>query len=207
MSISDDALQSVLTHATAVFWAGTQPPFPWMKASDNIYDNVSKNLQMDHAFEIVYLIERDLGTIKTWPEILHNALQLLQNNGMLIIRMSDTALISTRTLKNILLNANNSSLIFENTYNDKSIVFGIQYSKLTENNILNMTQAFVDEIKRTPQLTLLFYSLLIKGINKPRNISIKSIFKTHVNSHPIIKHQLKKLVRILGRIKYLRKLQ
>jgi len=139
----DEILSKKLASAEKVFWAGTMPPFPWMNASPDIYDrNKDHRLNPDfhQEFDLVYLVERNLGREKNWPMIIDEALRLMKPEGSLIILMTDSPLCSIFELKNLLNEWEGTTLTFEHTHENNSRLFCITKNNKTKRK--NTLQTF-----------------------------------------------------------------
>lgn len=87
------------------FWAGCRPPQGNMSSSDALYDphgDFRLPPALHQAFQLVYLVERDLAGIKQWPLVLDEALRLLEPGGILRVRFSESALLSVFQFANFL---------------------------------------------------------------------------------------------------------
>lgn len=87
------------------FWAGRRPPLGRMSFSEAIYDpdgDFRLSSKLHQAFALVYLVERDLGSIKQWPLVLDEGLRLLKPGGVLRVRFSESALLSVFQFANFL---------------------------------------------------------------------------------------------------------
>lgn len=94
----------MLTEGRA-FWAGLRPPLGNMVYSAEPYEpdgdfRVSPDLHQ--TFDIVYVVERDLGSIKQWPLVLDEMLRLLKPGGVLRVRFSESALLSVFQFANFM---------------------------------------------------------------------------------------------------------
>jgi len=102
-TVIDTGLTELLTSAERIFWAGRTPPLARMHASEDMLDparDYRMSADCHQAFDLVYLTERNLGTLKAWPLIVDEALRLLRPGGVLVIRMTNTPLCSVFALKN-----------------------------------------------------------------------------------------------------------
>ena len=125
-------LDSILK-AERVFWAGRWPPLGRMKASTDIFD-VTKDHRlhptMHRAFEVVLLVESDLGATKQWPIILDEAMRLLDNNGTLVLRYRQSGLLAEFALKNHIYTWANGAVepFFESKTQDGYTIFAAKFS-------------------------------------------------------------------------------
>lgn len=125
----DLAFKGLLANANEIFWAGTKPPLSRMRADERILSpEAGFRLPPDYfeRFEIVYLCEIDLGTIKEWPVVVDEALRLLAPGGVLVIRMSDSPLLSIHALKHQLYCWGAIAPYFEYQLADSSRMFAVR---------------------------------------------------------------------------------
>ena len=128
----DHSLKQLLAGSAQVFWAGRIPPIPIMQASERILDpdfDFRMPPVFHQNFDLVYLVERDLGRIKAWPLILDEALRLLRPGGILIIRMTNTPLLSIFELKHQLFMWAGIAPHFETTCDDGSTLFAVRNTR------------------------------------------------------------------------------
>ncbi len=134
MIAQDAALRAMLASDARVFWAGKIPPLARMQASEHILDP-SHDFRMPptfhQSFQLVYLVERDLGTIKAWPLVVDEALRLLAPGGVLIIRMTNTKLCSIFELKNQLYMWGDIVPQFEFIDEDGATQFAVKNTRAT----------------------------------------------------------------------------
>lgn len=103
--LPDSELIEFIANSTEIFWAGSQPPLGRMVASETIYTAESDfRLPPDHhqRFDLVYVVERDLGSIKQWPLVVDEALRLLAPRGRLLLRFNESAFLAIFALANLL---------------------------------------------------------------------------------------------------------
>ncbi len=84
-------------HSRQTFWAGCMPPHFGMITSTAIYEPAAdfrEPSDRHQAFDTVFLVERDLGSIKQWPLVLDEALRLLAPGGMMVLRLRQSGLLS-----------------------------------------------------------------------------------------------------------------
>lgn len=137
----DDALKALLAGSSEVFWAGERPPLGWMKSSSRIYDpkcDFRLPANFHQNFDLVYLTERDLGSIKAWPLVVDEALRLLAPGGKLLIRVSNTALLSNFELKNLIAEWGDTKIVFEHTYDAGPCLFAVENTR-TERRTAELT--------------------------------------------------------------------
>lgn len=118
-----------ISSSNKIFWAGVNPPLPWFISSNQILDNEKDHRLPNHfhqTFEIVYLLEINLGDYKNWPLIIDESLRLLSPSGLLLLRMTDTPLLSIYELKNFLNSWGNLSVYFDNSFLDGSRILGFK---------------------------------------------------------------------------------
>ena len=73
----DSNLFEKISSSNKIFWAGIDPPLPWFKCGNEILDNQKDHRLPNHfhqSFEIVYLLEINLGEYKNWPLIVDESL-------------------------------------------------------------------------------------------------------------------------------------
>ena len=122
-------VRSELARGGRVFWAGAQPPLLRMDADPRIYDPDSDYrlpAQLHQTYDYVYLVERDLGTQKAWPLVVDEALRLLRPGGVLVVRMTNTALCSIYALKHFIGQWGGWEPVFEFQCEDGATEFGVR---------------------------------------------------------------------------------
>jgi hypothetical protein len=80
-----------------IFWAGELPPSLQFTHSSDIYNpdlDYREKPEHHQVFDLVYLVERDLGQEKAWQPIVDEALRLLKPRAKIALRMSNTPLLS-----------------------------------------------------------------------------------------------------------------
>ncbi|ASL48459.1 hypothetical protein bAD24_III13740 [Burkholderia sp. AD24] len=166
----DDALKALLATSAEVFWAGDRPPLGWMKSSSRIYDPKSDfRLPADfhQSFDLVYLTERDLGAIKAWPLVVDEALRLLAPGGKLLMRVSNTALLTNFELKNLIAEWGDTKIVFEHTYDAGPCLFavmntrterrtaqlaGFSFGVVTDGKRPELLRAFIESVEGVERL-------------------------------------------------------
>ncbi|CAB3789239.1 hypothetical protein LMG28614_02830 [Paraburkholderia ultramafica] len=156
----DNSLKELLGKSSEVFWAGDRPPLGWMKSSSRIYNPKSDfrlPAEFHQSFDVVYLTERDLGSIKAWPLVVDEALRLLAPGGKLLIRMSNTALLTIFELKNLIAEWGDTKIVFEHTYDAGSCLFAVVNTRTIRrtNDLAGFSFGVVTDGKR-PELLRAF---------------------------------------------------
>lgn len=160
----DSNLFDKISSSNNIFWAGVNPPIPWFISSNQILDNDKDNRlpnTFHQTFEIVYLLEINLGDYKNWPLIIDESLRLLSPGGLLFLRMTDTSLLSIYELKNFLNSWGNLSVYFDNSFLDGSRILGFKnimtikrqcelktfsFGVITNGNKLENLKSFIDSV-------------------------------------------------------------
>ena len=91
MSGVDSALRAALRDGRRVLWGGARPPLPGMTTAPALYDpDVDFRLSPEHhgAYDMVFLVDQDLGRVKQWPLILDEAVHALADRGRLVLRFT-----------------------------------------------------------------------------------------------------------------------
>ena len=158
----DSNLFDKISSSNKIFWAGVNPPLPWFISTNQILDNEKDHRLPNHfhqTFEIVYLLEINLGDYKNWPLIIDESLRLLSPGGLLFLRMTDTPLLSIYELKNFLNSWGNLSVYFDNSFLDGSRILGFKnlmtikrqcelktfsFGVITNGNKLENLKSFID---------------------------------------------------------------
>jgi hypothetical protein len=125
----DFELKRFLQDADRVFWAGTQPPLARMYASPALYDPAADHrldAGLHQSFDLVYVVERDLGRVKAWPLVVDEALRLLAPGGRLVLRMTDSTLLSVFELKHQLFAWGGMRPVFEHRCEDGALLFSVR---------------------------------------------------------------------------------
>lgn len=153
MECFDTTFKELLSSSTKVFWAGKNPPLNWMESTEDLF-----NPQLDYRlppslhqqFAVVYLVEIDLGSLKAWPLILDETLRLLAPEGILVLRMSNTKLLSIFELKNFISNWSNFAIYFEHHHEDGTIQFAIKnlHNKKRKANLSSFSFGVITDGKR-----------------------------------------------------------
>lgn len=139
-SFLDLPTKTLLKNADDIFWAGALPPLSSMQSSNDIYDpNKDYRLASNfhQQFDLVYLVEKNLGSLKAWPLIMDEAMRLLKPQGTLIVRMSNTHHLTVFALKNQMNAWGKFLMLFEHIHVDGSLVFAVK----NMNNSLRNTNA------------------------------------------------------------------
>ncbi|QTC91176.1 hypothetical protein [Brevundimonas goettingensis] len=88
-----------------VLWAGSLPPRADMVDGSALFDP-HQDFRLPpgshQAFDIAYLVERDLGQIKQWPLVLDEALRALRPGGVLVVRARQSAFLSVFQFANFI---------------------------------------------------------------------------------------------------------
>lgn len=160
----DSNLFDKISSSNNIFWAGANPPLPWFICTNEILNNENDHRLPTHfhqTFEIVYLLEINLGDYKNWPLIIDESLRLLSPGGLLFIRMTDTPLISIFELKNFLNSWGKFSVYFDNSFIDGSRILGFEnlmikkrtcelktfsFGVITNGNKLENLKSFIDSV-------------------------------------------------------------
>lgn len=158
----DSNLFDKISSSNKIFWAGVNPPLPWFISTNQILDNEKDHRLPNHfhqTFEIVYLLEINLGDYKNWPLIIDESLRLLSPGGLLFLRMTDTPLLSIYELKNFLNSWGTLSVYFDNSFLDGSRILGFKnlmtikrqcelktfsFGVITNGNKLENLKSFID---------------------------------------------------------------
>lgn len=80
-----------------VLWAGSMPPRADMSDGSAIFDpqrDFRLPAHMHQAHDLVLTVERDLASIKQWPLVLDEALRAVSPGGILVVRLSQSAVLS-----------------------------------------------------------------------------------------------------------------
>lgn len=88
-----------------VLWAGSMAPRHDMSMAGRIYDpgtDFRLPAEFHQAFDLTYLVERDLGQIKQWPLVVDEALRSLKPGGIFVVRLRETAFLSIFQLANFI---------------------------------------------------------------------------------------------------------
>lgn len=162
----DNLLKEHLATSSHVFWAGAQPPLACMNASTRIFDpdfDYRMPADFHQKFNLVFLVERDLGSVKAWPLVVDEALRLLAPGGLLAIRMNNSALLTIFELKNFIASWGQMSPYFEHTHDDGVIQFavkntrcerrqaelaGFSFGVITDGKRPDQIKCFIDSVQR-----------------------------------------------------------
>jgi hypothetical protein len=106
ISALDRGFFDLVTQCDRIFWGGTMSPLGRLTICADIYDahkdfRVAPDLH--RSFPLVMLVERDLATVKAWPIVVDEALRLLAPGGTLLLRYSQSALLTSFALKHQLM--------------------------------------------------------------------------------------------------------
>jgi len=160
----DFELFEKISSGDKVFWAGANPPLPWFISTSQILDNEKDHRLPNHfhqSFEIVYLLEINLGDYKNWQLIIDESLRLLSPGGLLFLRMTDTPLLSIFELKNFINMWGKFTVYFDNSFNDGKRILGFEnlmtkkrtcelktfsFGVITNGNKLENLKSFIDSI-------------------------------------------------------------
>lgn len=156
--VVDDFLKGILENKESnVFWAGEKPPLAWMNASSRIYSpefDYRMPSDFHQKFNLVYLKEKNLGTVKAWPLVVDEAMRLLAPGGRLVIKFSHTGLLTAHELKNFLCQWGDFEVNFEHTFKDSYCLFGVtnMSNKPRECNLSGVSFGVVTDGKRPEPL-------------------------------------------------------
>lgn len=161
----DTNLFDKISCSNKIFWAGVNPPLPWFISTNQILDNEKDHRlpnDFHQSFEIVYLLEINLGDYKNWPLIIDESLRLLSPGGLLFLKMTDTPLLSIYELKNFLNSWGKLSVYFDN-FIDGNRILGFKnlmtikrqcelktfsFGVITNGNKLENLKSFIDSVLR-----------------------------------------------------------
>jgi FkbM family methyltransferase len=125
---------SLLTSGARILWAGCLPPLSRMDADTRLLDPM-RDYRMPpeahQAYDLVYLVENDLGKVKAWPMVVDEALRLLRPGGVLVVRLTNTNLCSIFALKNLIHQWGGLEPLFEFTCEDGATKFAVRNSRVT----------------------------------------------------------------------------
>jgi len=160
----DFELFEKISSGDKVFWAGANPPLPWFISTSQILDNEKDHRLPNHfhqSFEIVYLLEINLGDYKNWPLIIDESLRLLSPGGLLFLRMTDTPLLSIFELKNFINTWGKFTVYLDNSFIDGNRILGFEnlmikkrtcelktfsFGVITNGNKLENLKSFIDSV-------------------------------------------------------------
>ncbi len=83
------------------------------------------------AYDLVYLVENDVGRQKAWPLIVDESLRLLRPGGVLVLRMTNTPVCSIFALKHQLHQWGGLAPVFEFTCEDGATQFAVRNTRRT----------------------------------------------------------------------------
>lgn len=178
MSVTVDfLLKDYLAAATDVFWAGSQPPFGWFKSSTDIYDP-SKDYRMPPDLhqrnQIVYLVEKDISLMKGWPLILDEAMRLLAPGGIIVLRVTNTPLMTIFALKNQISLWGDVEILFEHLHEQGPLTFAIKNKKTTTRSVNgnNFTFGVIATGERKNELKTFISSVLNLQRSEKDNVEV-----------------------------------
>lgn len=179
MSIDVDLnLKDLLAKSKKIFWGGNSPPFSRMYADERIFSHQNDyRLPCDYheTFDLVCLNEVDLGSIKPWPIVIDEALRLLSPQGVLLVRMTDSPLLSVYALKNQLFSWGQTTILFDHKFSDGSYLFAIKNERTERrgySNEINVSFCVITDGKRKLQLDRLVSSLQSLVTDENQNIEL-----------------------------------
>lgn len=179
MSLDVDlCFKDLLSKSKQIFWAGNNPPFSRMYADERILSHqYGHRLPFNYheTFDLVCLNEVDLGTIKPWPIVVDEALRLLSPQGVLLIRMADSPLLSVFAVKNQLFNWGQLTILFDYKFSDGSYLFAIKNERIEKrgnSTEINVSFGVITDGKRRLQLDRLVLSLQDLIANENQNIEL-----------------------------------
>ncbi|MDP9096815.1 MAG: hypothetical protein M3N26_09755, partial [Pseudomonadota bacterium] len=175
-------LDSVL-EAREVFWAGRWAPLARMAASTALFDPAQEHRlpsDMHGRFEVVLLLEYDLGSFKQWPLILDEALRLMRHDATLVLRYRHSPLLSPATLKHQIHCWAGGAVepVFEQTSQDGQTQLGVRltmpprsrpqladfsFALVSDGRRLGGIETFIDSVRRLQGIERIAYEILVCG--------------------------------------------
>ncbi len=101
----DPAALALARSSGPTYWAGTDAPIPGCIVSERLFDGHAafrEDPEMHGVFDVVYIVERDLGAYRQWPLIVDEALRLLRGTGTLVLRFAGSPRLITHQLMMLL---------------------------------------------------------------------------------------------------------
>lgn len=128
-------LKALVTSGARILWVGRMPPLSRFEADPRLLES-SGDFRMPpeahQSYDLVYLVESDLGRMKAWPVVVDEALRLLRPGGVLVIRMTNTTLCSIFALKHQLFQWGGVAPLLEFTCEDGSTELAVRNSRPTK---------------------------------------------------------------------------
>lgn len=88
--------------AARVLWIGERAPFAWFESSLAAIDPRADHRlgpELHGTFDLVYVVEPDLATVKSWPLVLDEAIRAAKVGGHVVVRYRDSLLLTSISLK------------------------------------------------------------------------------------------------------------
>jgi len=157
-------LKSMLTSGARILWAGRMPPLARLEVDTRLL-NPENDFRMPpeahQAYDLVYLVENDLGKIKAWPVVVDESLRLLRPGGVLVIRMTNTPMCSIFALKHLIHQWGGLEPLFEFTCEDGATEFAVRNSRTAARPLASTGISFgiITDGKRRDRLSAFIQSV------------------------------------------------
>ncbi|HIV70897.1 MAG TPA: FkbM family methyltransferase [Candidatus Aquabacterium excrementipullorum] len=171
-----DPLSLPLHPDRKVLWGGRFPPLHWIPATEQIFDPAHDyRLPAGHHqhFDLVYLVERDLATIKAWPQVIDEALRLLKPQGILALRTTNTPLLSIFELMGFIHSWGDFEVCHESVDINGVMQIGIRNRAKVPRptHIDGITFGVITDGKRPEYLKAMFDS--IRALDNPSGVPVE----------------------------------
>lgn len=159
-------------------WAGSAPPRADMSDGSALYDpraDFRLAPERHQAFDIVFLVERDLGQIKQWPLVLDEALRALRPNGVLVVRATQSALLSVFQFANFIERWTGGAYeLADQTVSDLSFVISLRLTHTAARPAaaIDFSFATITDGRRPDAVKRFIQSILRADHRKGRNSEI-----------------------------------
>lgn len=196
---SSAGLLDLIQPERRIFWGGTCPPLNWIDASTQLFEPSHDYRMPAHthqAYDVVYLIERDLGTMKAWPQVLDEALRLLRPQGHLVLRTTNSPLLSIFELMNFVNTWGHFDICHEvqDVNGILQIVLKNRATRTRRTDIRGMSFGVITNGQRTAYLKAMFDS--IQSLENPSGLPVEILVCCPKDVHEQLTQQGYKLVHV-----------
>ncbi|RYZ78281.1 MAG: hypothetical protein EOP06_29335, partial [Proteobacteria bacterium] len=163
-----------LSETSRVAWVGELPPVLSYQAISAPLDGsriYRSHPELHQRFDVVFLVEQDLGALKHWRQTLDDVLRLISPGGRLVLKFSESSFLSIYALKFFLSNWTNREVAIESEFRnlDGQYTIGLRLTRLTkrEDSLDDWTFAIISDGKRPEAVQTFVESVLrLQGLDK-----------------------------------------
>jgi hypothetical protein len=179
----DATALALATSDGPIYWSGSDAPVPGCIVSDRLFDPrcaFREEPEMHGLFDVVYLVERDLGLFRQWPLIIDEALRLLRDTGTLVLRYAPSSALATHQLMSLLhrRSAGRARVVLDQRWDDDPLrllglavhrtprareVTGISFALVTDGRQPGRVTAFAESVSAIRGIEGIPHEVLVCG--------------------------------------------